>query len=70
MTVPGLKCVFCLRYSNLMAYSMIWQRKKQFTVAGNRECKQTNSINFGQSSLKSHPLWFIPEIQKLFERIN
>ena len=30
-----------------MAYLMIWQRKK---VAENRECKETDSISFVQSS--------------------
>ena len=44
MTVPEFIYVFCLRYSNLMAYIMIWQRNK-FTVAGNREYKETDSIN-------------------------
>ena len=39
-----------------MSYSIIWQRNK-FIVAGNRECEETDSINFVQSSLKSHPLW-------------
>ena len=28
MTVPGLIYVFCLSYSNVMAYSMICQRNK------------------------------------------
>ena len=40
-----------------MAYIIIWQRKKQFTVAGNREYQETDSINSIQSSLKSHPLY-------------
>ena len=35
---------------------MICQRKKkQFTVAGNHECTETDSINSEKSSLKSHP---------------
>ena len=29
MTVPGFMYVFCLRYNNLLAYSMIWQRNKK-----------------------------------------
>ena len=39
-----------------MAYLMIWQRNK-FTVAGNCEYKETDSIKAVQSYLKSHPLW-------------
>ena len=33
------------------------KKKKQFTVAGNREYSETDRINSVQSSLKSHPLW-------------
>ena len=36
---------------------MIWQKKKQVIVAGNREYKETDHINSVQSSLKSHSLW-------------
>ena len=39
---------------------MIWQRKK-LTVAGNRVYKETDSIHFVESSLKSHPLWVTPK---------
>ena len=39
-----------------LAYLIIRQ-KKQFTFAGSHERKKTDSINFVQSSLKSHPLW-------------
>ena len=35
---------------------MIWQRNK-FTVAGNREYKETDSIKSVQFYLKFHPLW-------------
>ena len=35
---------------------MIWQRNK-FTVAGNREYKETDSIKSVQLYLKFHPLW-------------
>ena len=40
-----------------MPYLMIWQRNTQVSVAGNRNYKETDSINSVQSSLKSHPLW-------------
>ena len=39
--------VFGLKYSNFMAYIMIWQlERNKFTVAGSREYKETDSINF------------------------
>ena len=48
----------CLKYNLSMAYLIIWRSKKnKFSVAGNREYKETDSINFIQSSLKTHPLW-------------
>ena len=33
------------------------KERNKFIVAGNREYKETESINPVQSSLKSHPLW-------------
>ena len=43
-------------------YNDLSKKKKQFTVAGNHECTETDSINSEKSSLKSHPdswyLWF------------
>jgi len=50
-------------YSNPMAYIMIWQRKKQVYVEGESEYKKIDSINYVQSSLKSHPLW-------VYKRLN
>ena len=46
-----------LHLSDIMACLMIWQRNIQ--VAGNHECKETDSINSVQSSLKSDALWVI-----------
>jgi len=41
-----------------MAYLMIWLSKKvkKFSVAGYRKYMETDSINFVQSSVKSHPV--------------
>ena len=36
-------------------YNDLSKKKKQFTVAGNHECTETDSINSEKSSLKSHP---------------
>ena len=55
---PTVKlCLLHLRVSDIMACLMIWQRNIQ--VAGNHECKETDSINSVQSSLKSDALWVI-----------
>ena len=56
MTVPGLIYVFCLRYCDLIVYSIIWQRNKKF-YSCRESWMETNSLNFEQTSMKSHRLW-------------
>ena len=42
----------------LMAYLMVWTRKKEvYVVTGKHKCMKTDNINYIQSSLKSRPLW-------------
>ena len=45
--------------------SIIWQRNHNFTVAGNREYKETVSTNSVQSSSKSRPLWVTLNQEKI-----
>ena len=46
---------------------MIWQRKNiKFTVAGNHEYKEIDSMSSVHSSLKSHPLWVTLQLYLLF----
>ena len=46
-----------IKLSLLIAYLMVWGKRTKFTVAGNNESKDSGSINYVQSSLKSLPLW-------------
>ena len=48
-----------------------WLRKEtnKIIVAGNNEYKQTDNINFVQSSLKSHPLLVTLYISKIFQSV-
>ena len=48
-----------------MSDSIIWQRNHNFTVAGNREYKETVSTNSVQSSSKSRPLWVTLNQEKI-----
>ena len=42
----------------LMAYLMVWTRKKEvYVVTGKHKLMETDNINYVQSSLKSRPLW-------------
>ena len=51
MTIQSSKDFFCIDCK------MIVQRKKnKFKVAGDHECKETDSVNSVQSSLKFHTL--------------
>ena len=48
---------------------MSWQRKKHlFTITENQKYTEIDSINSGQSSLKSYPLWVTLYIHDLFTK--
>ena len=57
ITISTMNWIFCLDFSLLRAYLMLWQRANLFTMAGSYIYQETDSMNFVQSSLKSHPLW-------------
>ena len=44
-SLPRLNCVFCLRYSNQMAYLMIWQRSKNVSSFMKSRIKQKLSLH-------------------------
>ena len=57
MTITRLIYVFCLRYSNLMAYLIIWQLNKQVYSCRESWIIETERINSLESYPRSHSLW-------------
>ena len=73
MPIPGLIYVFCPRCRNIMAYSMIWQKKNKFTVAGNHQYRKTENIKFRTvvfevSSFEGHPVVGFPANETFREK--
>ena len=40
VTIPGLDQVVCLKYCNLMALQIIWQKRHTFIEVGNRGVRE------------------------------